>query len=139
MVKENIELADLTFHHVGLLVDNIENSINHYSTIFEKNNISKVFSVQSQQVKVCFIKVGIESYIELVEPMHESSVVYKLLKKRVSYYHIGYKVKDIIAATDKLAGLNYKPMDLFHSEAFDGKRCIFLFTPEAHLIELIEE
>ncbi|HRH58747.1 MAG TPA: VOC family protein [Chitinophagales bacterium] len=138
MIKENTELAGLTFHHVGLLVDNIEDSINHYITLFGEENVSKVFRIESQQVKVCFVKVGVESYIELVEPMHESSVVYKLLKKRVSYYHIGYKVQDIIASINRLEALNYKPMDLFYSEAFDGKRCIFLFTPEAHLIELIE-
>jgi hypothetical protein len=35
--------------------------------------------------------------------------------------------------------MNYKTLDIFDSEAFEGKRCVFLFSPEAHLIELIEE
>ena len=62
-----------------------------------------------------------------------------LLKKRISYYHIGYKVSNILATTKKLEALNYKLMGEFSSEAFGGGKCVFLFTPEAHLIELIED
>lgn len=129
----------LKFHHVGLLVDDLEFSIRHYSDLFGETNISKVYKINSQKVNVCFVKVGDGSYIELVEPCGEDSVVYKLLKKRISYYHIGYKVTDILDEVKKLEALNYKAMDFFNSEAFNGGKCIFLFTPEAHLIELIEE
>ncbi len=129
----------LKFHHVGLLVENIEFSLLHYTELFGKQNISKVYEVTSQMVKVCFVKVGDGSYIELVEPLGEDSVVYKLLKKKISYYHIGYKVADISSKIIKLETLNYKAMEVFNSEAFNGAKCVFLFTPEAHLIELIEE
>ncbi len=138
MIKE-LQIENLEFHHIGLLVDNIENSILHYSAMFGKENISDVIRIDTQKVNVCFVKVGPGSYIELVEPLGEESPVYKLLKKRVSYYHIGYKVNDIIGAVSKLEPLNYKPMTYFNSEAFEGKKCIFLFSPEAHLIELIEK
>lgn len=137
MIQEH-EIAILEFHHIGLLVDNIENSILHYSLLFGKENISNVIRINTQKVNVCFVKAGPGSYIELVEPLGEGSPVYKLLKKRISYYHIGYKVNDIISAVSKLESLNYKPMTYFNSEAFKNKRCIFLFSPEAHLIELIE-
>jgi len=129
----------LTFHHVGLLVENIEFSEKHYSELFGKESISKVYRIDSQKVNVCFVKIGDGSYIELVEPLGEDSLVYKLFKKKTSYYHIGYKVKDIITTIEKLECMNYKTLDVFDSEAFEGKRCVFLFSPEAHLIELIEE
>ncbi len=129
----------LTFHHVGLVVKSIDSSIKHYSELFGAESISKVYKIESQKVNVCFVKVGVDSHIELVEPLGEDSPVYGLLKKRASYYHIGYYVKDIIAEISRLESLNYKTMEVFNSEAFNGKRCVFLFTPEAHLIELIEE
>jgi methylmalonyl-CoA epimerase len=129
----------LNFHHVGLLVENLEFSINHYSKLFGEHNISKIYKINSQKVNVCFVKLGDATFIELVEPIGEDSVVSKLLKKRISYYHVGYKVSDILAEVKKLEELNYKAMDLFNSEAFKGKRCIFLFNPDAHLIELIED
>ena len=129
----------LNFHHVGLLVENIKSSLLHYTELFGVQNISNVYEITSQKVKICFVKVGDDIYIELVEPIGEESVVYKLLKKRISYYHVGYKVSNILVEVKKLEKLNYKAMDFFNSEAFDGKRCVFLFNPDAHLIELIED
>jgi methylmalonyl-CoA epimerase len=129
----------LQYHHVGLLVESIEESMVHYTALFGSNNISEIFVIQSQKVKVCFVKNAMDAYIELVEPIGDDSIVAKLLKKRISYYHLGYKVTDIENTVAELEELNYKPMEYFYSEAFDGKRCIFLFTPETHLIELIEQ
>ena len=106
--------------------------------MFGNENISKIFIINSQKVKVCFVKIAENSYIELVEPISEDSTVYKLLKKRISYYHIGYLVSDINQKIIELEELNYKAMEFFNSEVFDNKKCIFLFSPEAHLIELIE-
>jgi len=130
--------ASLTFHHVGLLVDDINASIEHYAALVGRENISAPVLVASQKVKVCFVRTGSESFIELVEPTEEGSIVSKLLKKRVSYYHVAYKVQNIHAEIERLEKLHYKAMELFHSEAFGNKLCVFLFTPEAHLIELIE-
>ncbi len=128
----------LEFHHVGVVVESIQTSAEHYAALFGKESISAIIHIDSQKVNVCFVKMGPDSFIELVEPVGEDSQVYKLLKKRVTYYHIGYKVNDIELAVSKMEAMNYKPMDYFNSEAFEGKRCIFLFSPEAHLIELIE-
>ena len=139
MAIDNSSDSFLRFHHVGLLVDDIETSANHYKAIFGADNISPISFVASQKVNVCFVKNGTDSYIELVQPADDTSVVSKLLKKRLSYYHVAYKVANIYEAITKLEQLNYKAMELFNSEAFDGKLCVFLFTPEAHLIELIEK
>ena len=129
----------LKFHHIGLLVENLEFSMRQYSNLFGEQNISKVHEIHSQKVNVCFVKVGDDSYIELVEPLGKDSIVYKLLKKRISYYHIGYKVSNISTTIKKLEALNHKVMGEFNSEAFGGGKCVFLFTPETHLIELIED
>lgn len=128
----------LTFHHVALLVEDLNFSMQQYSLLFGTERISKIYKIHSQRVNVCFVQIDNGSYIELVEPAGRDSVVYQLLKKRMSYYHIGYKVTDIMAAILRLESLNYKTLDIFNSEAFDEKRCAFMFTPEAHLMELIE-
>ena len=131
-------MINLKFHHTGLLVGNIQEALEHYIRVFGAENVSEIYSVKSQGVNVCFIKNGEASYIELVEPAGENSVVSRMLKNRVSYYHIGYKVEDIHQTITDLETLNYKAMEPFRSEAFDGKLCVFLYTPDAHLIELIE-
>lgn len=128
----------LEFHHIGLVVENMETSRMNYAGLFGESAVSKIIPIASQKVNVCFVNIGTGSFIELVEPVGEDSMVYKLLKKRVSYYHIGYRVGNIDSTVTKLESMNYKAMEYFNSEAFEGKRCIFLFSPEAHLIELIE-
>jgi methylmalonyl-CoA/ethylmalonyl-CoA epimerase len=139
MYTEETGLNILSFHHVGLLVESIEDSIVQYAALFGSDSISNITTIESQKVKVCFVKISEASFIELVQPTDNESVVYKLLKKRMNYYHMGYKVSGIESAVDKLEKLNYKRLQFFNSEAFEGKRCIFLFTPDAYLIELIEE
>ncbi|WP_420316469.1 VOC family protein [Ekhidna sp.] len=129
---------EFKFHHTGLMVKSISDCIHHYSKVFGVESISRVYEIDSQKVNVVFIKNGAECYLELVEPWGEESSSYNLLKKHISYYHIAYQVSDINESVAYLESLNYKALELFTSEAFDGRSCIFLFSPEAHLIELIE-
>lgn len=129
----------LSYHHTGLLVKSIEDAILHYGSIFGQESISRIFNVESQGVKVCFVTNGSASRLELVEPTSDESKVYGMLKKRISYYHVAYEVSDIDSSIEKLEALNYKCLEKFRSEAFEGRHCCFLFTPEAHLIELIEK
>ena len=121
------------------MVENIESSIEHYAELFGHNNISKVINVISQKVRVCFVKISEGNFIELVEPIGSESVVHNLLKKNITYYHIAYKVKDIQKMVERLEIINYKKLESFYSEAFSGKQCVFLYTPDGHLVELIEE
>ena len=128
----------LTLHHIGILVKDIQFSIEQYKRLFGENKVSPIHHIRSQQVNVCFVDSGNGSKLELVEPVGDDSPVSKLLNKRTSYYHIGYTVEDLEKTVSTLEALNYKPLQAFRSEAFNGGKCIFLFTPEAHLIELIE-
>jgi catechol 2,3-dioxygenase-like lactoylglutathione lyase family enzyme len=142
--KMTIEMSDtifkeFEFHHIGLLVPDLEEAINNYTLLFGRENISEIFTLESQKVKECFVKNGINSYIGLVSPSAKDSVVNNLMKKGISYYHLAYKVKNINDSIKHLENLNYKTLELFSSEAFGGKLCVFLYTPDAHLIELIEE
>lgn len=111
----------------------------NYKALFGPNCISEVFDISSQNVKVCFVDMGNNTFIELVEATSEDSGITRLKKKGFTYYHMAYLTADIEATVAELSTLHYKPMEFFHSEAFKGKRCIFLFSPDAHLIELIEE
>jgi hypothetical protein len=129
----------LTFHHTGIVVDNIEAVAANYAAVFGQKSVSEKYHISSQQVYVCFIEVGAGVFLELVEPENENSIVSKLKKKGHSYYHVGYMVEKLEKVVEQLTSLNYKPFEYFSSEAFGGKRCIFLFSPDAHLIELIEK
>lgn len=127
-----------TFHHTGMAVDSIEETLVYYKQLFGEDKISQVFEVSSQGVNVCFVEVAPNCFLELVEAANEESSINRMRRKGVSYYHVAYKVSNIESCVAELENLNFKAMDYFHSEAFDNLRCIFLYTPDAQLIELIE-
>ncbi len=130
-------MTALTFHHTGLLVDNLEEAIGHYTLVFGPKNISAIFDISSQKVRVCFVNVTPGVYLELVEPGPDAPMA-SLLRRKAGYYHVAYKVNNIHQTVEELEKINYKTLQYFNSEAFNGRLCIFLFTPEGHLVELIE-
>jgi methylmalonyl-CoA epimerase len=127
----------LTFHHTGLIVESIESLRAHYTHIFGNNCLSEITEISSQQVRVCFVNMGNNTYIELIEPFDQTSSNTKK-KKEGGYYHMAYMVDDIEEAVTHLKAIHYKPLRYFNSEAFNGKRCIFLVCSGLPLIELIE-
>ncbi|HSZ71445.1 MAG TPA: VOC family protein [Cytophagaceae bacterium] len=126
-------------HHTGCLVESIKESIDLYRTIFGEDKVSSVVDVSSQGVKVCFVETAPNVFLELIEPSSEDSVVARLLKKNVRYYHVAYLTEnfdqDIVSLTEQYS----KHLNTFYSEAFQGKRCAFLYLPDGSLIELIEK
>lgn len=129
---------NLEIHHVGCVVASIEDSLQSYKKTLGFSEVSEVFDISSQKVKVCFVHLGNGTYMEFVEPLDLDSAVGKLLKKRQSYYHIGYKTQNFNETIDELIEKGARIITRFKSEAFDNKECAFLFTQELHMIELIE-
>jgi methylmalonyl-CoA/ethylmalonyl-CoA epimerase len=129
----------LEFHHIGNLVENIDEALQSYALMFGKNKVSEKFYISTQGVYVCFVEIAPERYLELIQPSDENSVVAKLAKKNIKYYHVGYWVKDIEGVIQHLTENNFKHLSTFVSEAFENRKCAFLFTPDGSLIELIEK
>src|SRR5436305_15001541 len=86
---------NMSFHHIGCLTDNMEESIAGYKEGLGFTNISAIYSIAHQQVKVCFIETGPGAFLELVQPTGDNAVLKKILKSRNPYYHIGYLVTNI--------------------------------------------
>ena len=130
----------LELHHIGCLVDNIEESVQRYKRLFKETQASEIVFISAQQVNVCFVKVPIHNvFLELIESKAEDSVISKLKNKGFTYYHLGYYVKDMQKTIETLEDENFKFINTFTSEAFNNKKCSFLMSPEMHLIELIEK
>jgi len=128
----------MKFHHTGCLVDDIDEAISLYKPLFGDGEASEKFYVKSQEVNVCFLPVGDDIYLELVEPLNENSPVYNLKRKGISYYHTAYLVEDIDSSIQMLLERNFKKINDFKSEAFNNKRCSYLISPHMALFELIE-
>jgi hypothetical protein len=129
----------LTLHHIGTLVDNIDDSLKIYQPLFGKNKILDKMFIASQGVFVCFIEVAPQVYLELIEPADEHSIVSHMKKKGITYYHLAYQVDNFEETVRLLSEINFKHITTFHSEAFNNTRCSFFMSPEMHLIEILEK
>jgi methylmalonyl-CoA/ethylmalonyl-CoA epimerase len=129
----------LKFHHIGTLTESIDDSLEIYQKLFDSGKPSEKIFISSQGVYVCFVEMDGGGLIELVESVDEDSIVARMKKKGFTYYHIGYTVSNIEKTIDELQEMNFKFLNIFNSEAFAGKKCAFLYSPDMHLIELIEE
>jgi catechol 2,3-dioxygenase-like lactoylglutathione lyase family enzyme len=130
----------LTFHHTGVVVKSMKEARAQYVRMFGAAAVSEVIAVSSQGVEVCFVQVSPHACLELVASTDPNGKIARMAAKGASYYHTGYLTADIEATVAELLTLDCRAAgDYFCSEAFGGRRCIFLFTPQAHLVELIEE
>lgn len=129
----------LKYHHTGIIVDSINDSAKIYAGVFGAGSVSPTYYVSSQGVNVCFVKVGEENYIELVEPSGENTVIENMKKKGITYYHVGFLADDIEVETEKLRAVGYLQLNSFKSEAFGNRACSFLISSQMHLIELIQK
>ncbi|BBB32364.1 methylmalonyl-CoA/ethylmalonyl-CoA epimerase [Thermotomaculum hydrothermale] len=105
--------------HIGIAVNSIEEAKAFYEALGLV--ISHIEVVDEQGVKTAFLKVG-ESNIELLEPINESSPVYKFLQKRgKGIHHIAINVEGIENVLERLKGkgvrlINEKPVKGAHGK-----------------------
>lgn len=126
-----------SFHHVGCLVANIDEAIGSYKVLHPGGEVSPVYTIAEQQVKVCFYNIC-GTRIEFVEPADPTSRLYKMLQKGGNFYHVGLTITNIRDEIERLENNGYRKINLFRSEAFNNRYCSFLFNEQMHLIELIE-
>ncbi|MFD1777183.1 methylmalonyl-CoA epimerase [Fredinandcohnia salidurans] len=82
--------------HIGIAVSSIENSLPFYTNILNLQ-LEGIEEVESENVKVAFIKIG-ESKLELLEPLSPESPIAKFIEKRgEGIHHIAIGVSSIEA------------------------------------------
>ena len=129
---------DLTFHHTGYLVRDIEASKKSFREL-RFNDFSETIVVAQQKVKVCFIKLSEDIFAELVEPFADNDTLIKLMETKGNVYHLGYLTHEFDDCLTSLENEGFYLINTFRSEAFGNMRCAFLYTPDVQLIEIIEK
>jgi len=131
----------LKFHHIGIVVPNIQKSLKEITKFIEFDTIEVPMLIDSQKVNVCFLKLG-EVNLELIEPTEDDSPVSNFVGKGGGFHHLCFEVKDINSTIEKFvkngARLVVKPV-----KGFEGRLIAFLLlnmkNTKCDLIELAEE
>jgi methylmalonyl-CoA/ethylmalonyl-CoA epimerase len=127
-------------HHVGIVVRNLEKAVAGYTGEFEFQESTLPFADQAQRVRVAFVRVSGDVWLEFIEPAAADSPVTQFLTKtRGGYHHVAFEVADIDAAVQKFeadrAVVVCRPVI-----GFEGRRVAFLFPnlQPSLLTELVE-
>ena len=130
----------MKIHHIGIVVNNIQDSLGEFSKFVKFDEISIPTLVGSQKVNVCFVKIG-ELRIEFIEPVGNESPVKKFLEKGGGFNHICFEVnnlsKTINEIVEKGGRLIVSPV-----EGFEGRQIAFVLLnmkkTDLNLVELVE-
>src|ERR1700709_1083211 len=95
-----------SFHHVGCLVENIEQALESYRALHPGGEGSPTYHIDEQKVKVCFYNIC-GMHIEFVEPSDPKSSLYKMLQKNGNFYHVGLFVSNIEEEIERLVNKGY--------------------------------
>lgn len=130
----------MRFHHVGYAVRDIRSYLDDFMTpLFHPLRVSEPVADPIQQVRVCFVEMPGGTVIELVEPLADTSPVMELVgSQRGGLYHLCYEVDDLDAEIARFRAKRCMPLGRpVPAAAFNGRRIVFLLTPQRDLIELL--
>ena len=130
----------LKLHHIGIVVQNINESLGEIANFLSFESISLPTIIGSQKVNICFLKTN-NVYIELIEPAEENSPITNFAKEGGGFHHLCFEVDDIQQEIDKMvkngARIIVKPV-----KGFDDRLIAFLLlnmkNTNCNLIELVE-
>ena len=85
----------MKIHHIGIVVNNVEEAVNRHNKLFGQENNIIYEVVPSQRVRIALIGEKPGEYIEYIEPLNENSPVYSLYRRGGGLHHICYYTNNL--------------------------------------------
>ena len=129
----------LKLHHIGIVVQNINESLGEISDFLSFESTSLPTLVGSQKVNICFLKTN-SVYIELIEPADPDSPIISFIKEGGGFHHLCFEVDDIQQEIDKMVK-NGAHLVVAPVKGFEDRLIAFLMLnmkkTKCNLIELV--
>ena len=130
----------MKLHHIGIVVQNINESLGEISNFLSFESTSVPTIVGSQKVNICFLKTN-NVYIELIEPTDPDSPITSFVKDGGGFHHLCFEVDDIQQEIDKMIK-NGARLVVAPVKGFENRLIAFLMLnmkkTKCNLIELVE-
>ena len=129
----------LKLHHIGIVVQNINESLGEISNFLSFESTSLPTLVGSQKVNICFLKTN-SVYIELIEPADPDSPIISFVKEGGGFHHLCFEVDNIQQEIDKMVK-NGAHLVVAPVKGFEDRLIAFLMLnmkkTKCNLIELV--
>ena len=130
-------------HHIGIAVDSIARSLPYYTEFLGMVQETGIVSDPIQKVRVVLLGPGgnqSQTRIELIEELETPSPISNILKQKNRMYHFCVEVESLEQSLEEArASRSIVLGDPVPAKLFDGRRIVFIFTPDRYLIELLEK
>jgi len=126
--------------HIGIAVKSLENTLPFYTDVLRLSLLG-VEEVESQKVKVAFLKAG-ETKIELLEPTSEESPIADFIAKRgEGIHHVAFGVASIEERIAEMKDQGIRMIDDQPRLGAGGAQIAFMHPKSAAgvLVELCEK
>ena len=130
----------MKIHHIGIVVNNIRESMGEITNYLNFETTSAIMPVASQKVNICLLKMG-DPFLELIEPASSDSPISEFAKSGGGIHHICFEVKNI---QSELKSLSKKGATILVNpvKGFDDRFIAFVDlntkNTKCGLIELLE-
>lgn len=130
----------MKLHHVGIVVNNIQESLGDLKRYLSFETTSAIMPVGSQKVNICLLKIG-NPFLELIEPTSPDSAISEFAKSGGGIHHLCFEVKDIESELESLAKKGATIL-VNPVKGFDERRIAFVDlntkNTKCGLVELLE-
>jgi methylmalonyl-CoA/ethylmalonyl-CoA epimerase len=130
----------MKFHHIGIIVNNIQDSLGEFLKFIKFDETSIPTLVGSQKVNVCFIKID-ELRIEFIEPIGNESPVKGALERGGGFNHICFEVDNLSETINEIVEKGGR-LIVSPVKGFEGRQIAFVLLnmkkTNLNLVELVE-
>jgi methylmalonyl-CoA/ethylmalonyl-CoA epimerase len=129
----------LQIDHIGIVVKDIEASIEQWRTMFGYEPSTSVVHNTRQRVLVVFLDKPGSIQVKLVQPVDDDSPAAGVAQRGGGLHHLCFYCEDLDAELARLVSVGGRVLAAPQpGEAFDGERIAFVFARRGLNIELIE-
>ena len=129
----------MVIDHIGMVVRSIEKAIEHWEEVFEYQQMTEVVVNRRQKVKVVFLGKENSLTVKLIEPVDETSAVYKFAMKGGGLHHLCFKCNDMNKEIQRLNEMGLRTLTQPQpGEAFGNENIAFIYAKHGLNIELID-
>ena len=129
----------MVIDHLGIVVKSIEKSIEYWENVFGYIQMTEIVINTRQKVKVVFLTKENSLIVKLIEPIDETSPVYRIARKGGGLHHLGFSCKNIDEEITRLKSLGLRVItNPQPGEAFENNQIAFLLGNQSLNIELID-
>lgn len=125
--------------HIGIVVKSIEEGINKWESVFNYKQMTEIVINSIQKVRVVFLQKTDSTTIKLIQPLDESSPVYKFAKNGGGIHHLCFKCDNLDSELTRIRGLGFRILtEPEPGEAFCNEKIAFFYAKDGLNIELID-